>query len=768
MRTIPRTRPQLLVDPDRMIGRREELGELRRLLTGAARLVCMTGPGGGGKTTLARAAAVDLARSFKDAVWFVDVTEVSDPALLPATVGREVGAQVVTGHWRSADLAAAVGRRRGVLVLDGCDGLLDGCAGLVDELLRRCPDLRVLATGRQPLRVTGETVLVLPPLSFPASVDEVRTAEQATTYDAVQLFVAKAATVVPSFRLTDENAADVAAVCAEVEGLPLAVELAAARVAVLSPGDILTRLRDPYRLLTKRAKDAPARQRSLRASVEASHAMCSAEEQMLWARLSVLAGGFDLETAESVCSGDGIDELDVLDLVDTLLEKSVLTREEIDGGRVRYRMLESLRTFGAEQLGADAERWRLRHERHWCELSARFAETWFGPGQETWCARLDADRAGLDDVLEHALAADRPAVVAEVTARLEPWWVARGTVTEARHWLDRALDPARGQCTDIPAMATAAWFAVLQMDTVAAKDMVQRAADRLHTADLPPELLMAEGGVAIFHGDHARAVELLGRAVHAASERADLQLESSGWLLLGLAHGLAGDGRAAMEADQRALDMCTAAGDLHLRSYAAGLLGLTLLDRGDPESADQHLRDALRMKARLGDRFSSAFLLEALAWAAAASERVARAATLLTAAEEAWAALGISLDGVPYLEERRRAGESAVRGAVSAREQRAATEQGRALSWPEAVAYAVDDVLAQRADDAHEDPAAGVLTPREREVADLIGQGMSNRAIAEALVVSQRTAQGHVENILRKLGFTSRTQVAAWVAGRGD
>lgn len=772
MRSVARSRvPFDHREPGLLIGRRAELALLRQRLTGPDRLVTLTGPGGNGKSCLARTAAAELARSFPDGAWLVELEDLVDVQLLPATVARSMGLQVASGHWELHELVEALRERRALLVLDGCDGLLQDSAELVDRILRGCPDMRVMATSRQPLRIPGESVLGVPPLDHP---DPGRTydVDELAAYDAVALFVERAATVLPSFRLTDDNADAVVGICAALEGVPLALTLAAARVTVLSPQAILDRLRDRHRLLTKGERDAGARQQSLRASVAASYDVCTEEERTLWGRLSVFTGSFDLETVEEVCSGDGLDELDILDLVDSLLEKSVLTRIEDDPSHVRYRMLESLRTFGAELLPAEeADHWRERHLQCYAALVQEAAGEWFNSKQAEWSHRFRRDRTNIRAALEYAVTRpDRAVDAMRIVTGLDAFWVIAGLLTEARHWLHRALEAAPEQVADreatAAALVTGSWFALLQMDLAESADLLERARAQAvgeATPGLRVRLLTAEAGLATWRGDLVEAGRLLHEVTGLARAEHDPAGEATAWTILGLGLGVAGELDEAVAAERAALAVAEAAGELHIRSYALGLLALCEFDLGDPETAEQHARQALQLKVELEDQFATALTYEAMSWMAAARQQGQRAAVLLGASDALWRGLGIDLGQVPYLSQRREQGMALVHGLLSDRDFRTTFEQGARLSAEAAVRYALEGVLAESEKDAAEESP---LTPREVEVARLIGKGLSNREIAEALVISQRTAQGHVENILRKLAFTSRTQVAAWVVER--
>jgi predicted ATPase/DNA-binding CsgD family transcriptional regulator len=734
-----------------LLGRRQELGHLRRTL-GSARLVTLTGPSGIGKTALARAAAAHHERARREDAWILDLGDLVDPTLLTAAVAGALGVQPLHGDVGPEDVAGPVGDRAGLLVLDGCERMLDDVVALTTVLLTAAPRLRVLVTSRRQLGVTGEAVVPLGPLAAD---------------DAQALFVARAAAALPSFQLTEDNAAAVARLCEVLDGVPLAVELAAARIPVLSPQGILDRLGDRQRLLTKGAPDAPPRQRSLRASLEASIEQCRPDERLLSTRLAVFRGGFPLEAAEAVCSGDGIDTTDVLDLVDGLLEKSVLAREDDGGASVRFRMPEALREYAAEEL--TPEQHRQARDRHlaWCaDLARDAARASFGPEQPAGLRTLRREHGNLRAALRHAVADQQLAAQAlEMVTALETFWLVTGLLGEARHWLDRALPVAEAEPgLRARALALAALAATLQGDPGSARPALDEAAGVLAAAGDPDEtaaararLLVARAVEAGWCGRPTEGVALLEQAVTAARTGGDPALECTGRFALGLSRCFAGDLDAG-EADLRAcVAVTSAAGEVHLRSSALAARASLALLGGELDSATDLAQQAFVMTTDLGDRSARAFVLEVLAWASA-ERRPERTATLLGAAEAQWADLGLDPGTVPYLSVPRRLHREREAVDRDARAFRAAFRRGTGLSSEQVDALALDQVPS---DDG---PAQQMpLTRRELEVARLVGQGLSNRDAAEQLGISPRTVETHVESILRKLGFGSRTQVAAWL-----
>ncbi|MGZ8744140.1 MAG: ATP-binding protein [Nocardioides sp.] len=730
------------------MGRQQEIADLRRTLA-SDRLVTLTGPGGIGKTTLARAAAADHQRACREETCTVELADLVDADLLGHSVATAFGIQLPYGAATASDVASAVADRAGLLVLDGCEALVDAAAELVAVLLARAPRLRVLVTSQRQLGVTGEVVLPVAPLS---------------SAEAQTLFAVRAAAALPSFRVTGDNTAAIAGLCEALEGVPLAVELAAARILVLSPQEILDRLADRQRLLAKGARDAPARQRSLCASLEASNELCTPSERLLWNRLSVFTGGFSLEAAEVVCAGDGIDEMDVLDLVDGLMEKSVLIREDDGASYVRFRMLESLRQYAGRRLTEEQRLAVLDRHLAWYADQLRGArQTAFGPGQVEWYRTQRREHGNLREALRHAVGDPRHAALAlEMLTDLEQYWLVTGRLGEARHWLARVSAGDRADASiRARAFAMAAWTATLQGQPDTGRSMLDEAtavvADGAPGDDVRARVLVARAIEASWRGRPDEALTPLEQAVVGARTAGDRTLEATALLVLGLCRGFTGDVDRAGTALEECVDLTRRAGEVHVRSYALAALGMLRLVGGTPAAAADLERQALAMTMDLGDRSTSAFILEVLAWVAVDEGRRERAATLLGAADARWRHMGVDPDVVPYLSATRRlCGERAAidRGDATVR---AALRRGAALADEQVLALALEQAPAEEAAESFP------LTRRELEVAHLVGRGLTNREIAEQLGISQRTVESHVDHTLRKLGFGSRTQVVAWV-----
>ena len=441
LNTFPNNLPLQLTS---FIGRVIEIEQLHQLIA-QERLVTLVGAGGSGKTRLAIQAAAELLESFKDGVWFIDLAPLDNPAFLLQTILAVLGVREETGQALSESLANYLRQRSALLILDNCEHLLDACARLADNLLRRCPSLKVLATSREPLGIAGESLLPVPTLSLPDIQPLSNKPDDQLAfiqpYEAVQLFVDRALHVQPDFRLQASNALAVAQICQRLDGIPLAIELAAARLRAMSVDQILARLDDRFQLLTGGKRTALPRQQTLLALVDWSYDLLSAHERMLFQRLPVFTGGWSLEAAEAVCPGDGIEPSDILDLLTRLVDKSLVVAEPLK--TTRYKMLETIRQYAHEKslVSAEYENLHRRHLLFFASLAEQSGKGLLSDDTNIWLARLDLDKdnlyAALVWALEHPSAGGDLAL--QMTGNLWMWWLARGSLNEGRHWLMQAL-----------------------------------------------------------------------------------------------------------------------------------------------------------------------------------------------------------------------------------------------------------------------------------------------------------------------------------------
>ncbi|MFC9787977.1 ATP-binding protein [Rhodococcus sp. NPDC127528] len=768
----------LPLDLTSFVGRRREVAEAKRLLSGS-RLVTLSGIGGVGKTRLALRVAEDSRRAFEDGAWLVELGELHDPELLAETVVSALGLREQSAHPPRALLEDYLVSRHLLLVLDNCEHLIGAVAALTEGLLKACPKLTILATSREPLGIGGEATLRVPPLGVP-DPDRPSSLEALPRYDAVSLFAERAGAVVPGFGLTADNQVAVTRICQRLDGLPLPIELAAARLRAMSVQQILQRLTDRLRLLTRGSRGAPERQQTLRLSIDWSYELCTEEERQLWSRLTVFAGSFELDAAEGICAGDLAPD-DLLDVVMSLVDKSILIREE-SGAVVRYRLLETLRDYGREKLRETGD-YTVRRRRHrdWYEQLALRAEAeWIGARQLEWIARLDREQSNLRDALTFCLTepgeGDSGVRIADA---LYPFWLSRGQLSEGRHWLDRVLACSGGQPNPkrVAALCDDTVLAVMQGDLRAgtAQTYEARALAEQLGSDVTRALVdSASGYLDIFSGDLPRAVLSLEAALEVFRAENDPLRRVSSLLGVALASGLRGDTRRAIACHEEVLELTESRGESMFRAYSLCMLGLAVWQEGDPVRGTRLLEEGLRLTRLMDDPLTAATSLEALAWIAAERHESERAAVLMGASESVGQASGIKAVIIPGLLSYQKRRRKQARAALGAPRYEAALQEGRELSVDDAVAYALGEHRLPAATPSTIRPsrnlaAPGVhLTKREQQVSELVAEGLTNKAIAARLVISQRTAQGHVEHVLAKLGFTSRAQIAAWVVERNQ
>jgi predicted ATPase/DNA-binding NarL/FixJ family response regulator len=754
------------------VGRRSELSKVRRLLE-SNRLVTLTGPGGVGKTRLATQVAGRARRAFGDGVWLVELAALTDPELVPSAVAGVLGVTDRSGRSVQAAVVDYLQDKRLLLVLDNCEHLLDACARLVGKLLAAAPGLWVLATSREPLRDDGEHAVSVAPLSVPdpRSLPPGDLSE----FEAVRLFAARARAVAPAFEVTRDNRVAVAGVCQRLEGIPLAIELAAARLRVLSVEQILARLDDRFRLLTNGRRLAPARQQTLRAALDWSFELCASAEQLLWARASVFAGGFDLEAAEAVCGGDGIDPGEVSDLLAGLLDKSILIRESGVRPGTLYGLLDTVRQYGWDRLVASGQEALLRgrHREYYRRLAGRAEAERVSAREVEWLLRLRRELPNLRLAMDSGLAkpGTAPAALEIVVAVRDLWY--GGRYREGQRWLTRALalDPRPTRVRAV-GLADAGFLTLLLGDADASRRMLAEAdtlADRLGDPAARAAVTYVFGQVALIGQppDLTRAMALTEDALAAAHAVGDLRRVSLNLLQAATIGGFVGDPRATGYAEQ-----CQALGETHgaewTRAWGLLLLALVRYQQGDREQVATLLHQALPVQLLVDDSWGAGNGLEILAWTAAAAGDYERAARLLGACHALNRRDGASIAEMgPFVEHH----AVCVRGAQHALGEAAYTaafDAGTRVTLEEAVSHALGERRTKHAMPSQRpaQSADDLLTRREEQIAALVAQGLTNKDIATRLVISQRTAESHIEHVLTKLGFTTRAQIAKWFAGR--
>jgi predicted ATPase/DNA-binding CsgD family transcriptional regulator len=750
------------------VGRRRELADAKRALS-KSRLVTLTGVGGVGKTRVAERVARDRRRAYPHGVWLVELGELPDPALLTQTILTQLGVRGQPSVDALGVLIDSLRSRQLLLVLDNCEHLLDEVAGLSAALLRSCPGLQILATSRAPLRVVGEALLPVPPMSAPEP-DRSGGVAGLSRYDAVALFTERAAAAVPDFALTEENYRAVAALCYRLDGLPLTIELAAGRLRSLSPEQILSKLDDRYALLTGGERGRPGRQQTLRASIEWSYQLCTPQEQRLWARLCVFAGSFELDAVEGVCTGDIAGD-EMVDLVSGLVDKSIVVRQE-RGTVVQYRLLESIREFGLERLteAGDGPALRMRHLQWYAALIHTANVEWISARQVYWLARLTAESANIRSALDFCLNEHGDAdAVMEIVVGLPPgYWWAHGRLGEGRHWLDEAL----ARSSDVTVVRVRALLRNSALATIGgelatgnqllgeARGLIPQVSDPMVLAQLHHVAARA----AHFAGDLPRAVSELEQALAMPASRTDLDFYLDVLTSLAIYASMVGQHERSKACYEEIFQLATPRGESLHRANALMALGLDAWRRGDPVRAVELQRSALEIKLGLDDPLSTAVGLDALAWGVGALGQHKRAAHMLGAAEVLWDSTGSSLATLfSDLVGDHDKSVAAARAALGEQAYAAAFRRGRQMPLDQVLDQAEHTRRSTRSGQA-DAGGAGSLTSREKEIAGLLAQGLSNKAIAKSLVIAQRTAETHVGNVLVKLGLTSRSQVAAWVA----
>jgi predicted ATPase len=669
------------------VGRSVELTELSELLQ-RARLATVTGPGGVGKSRLALRAARQLQDRFRDGVWAVELSGLRDERLLEQTVADALRLPDHTTRAPGEALAERLADRELLLVLDGFDRLRERSATLVAELMAQAPGLRVLAVGRRPLGLTGECLL---PLAPPDAAQ------------AAELFAQRAAAVVPGFAVTEANEQAVAELVARLDGLPLALELAAVRLRALSVQQVLDRLDDRFKLLTGGDPSAPDRHRALRTAIGWSHELCTPAQRLLWARLSVFAGAFDLDAVEYVCTGPELAEDGVTETVAELVAQSVLSREEGPDGEVRYRMLETVREYGAVWLSAvdDDLRMRRRHRdwylglATWCELD------WFGPRQAEVAARVAADLPNLRLALEFSLdgtegePAEDPVVGQHLAATLWFCWVGCGRLTEGRHWLERALDTS-----DAPteARAKAMWVygyvALLQGDSAAALRVLQECrleAQASGNASAEAYAVHRLGCLALVCDDMPRAERFIGDAL--LRYRSIGELNSNvlmGQVELAMAVAFQGDMEQAVRLAEEAREICRDHGERWTLAYALYVLAYAAWLAGEQGRARRLAEESLAIDHAFHDLVGAVLALELLALITEEEGAPHEAAVLQGAAGRLWGSVGLRLFGSRHFNAPHTLCEQRVRVALGEAEYATALLEGARLDLDEAVVRALE------------------------------------------------------------------------------
>jgi predicted ATPase/DNA-binding SARP family transcriptional activator/DNA-binding CsgD family transcriptional regulator len=763
------------------VGRERELMEVKRVLAMTG-LLTLTGTGGVGKTRLALEVARDLVGVYPDGVWLVELAPLSDPALVPQAVASALGVREQPGRSMTETLSTHLESRQLLLVLDNCEHLIDACARLVDALLGSCERLRILATSREALGVAGEVSQPVRPLAVPADAVRSASVEDLVRCEAIRLFQDRASSKQPGFSLEPQNARAVAEICRNLDGIPLAIELAAARVTTLAMDQIAARFEHSLDLLTSGNRTADRRHRTLRATLEWSHRLLSEKERRLFGRLSAFSGGWTLEAAEAVGARNGLEEGDVLDLLSRVVEKSLVVAKSFSGddGVLRYRMLEPVRQYGRERLeeSGEEEQVRDRHARYYLALAENAEIELLGSRPVECLEKLKAEhdnlRAALGWCLEEAAGSkERAEMGLKLAAALGRFWNTYGP-GEGRRWLERGLACSGASPTSLRAKALgeAGFIAIFQGDP--------RALTLLEEALTLSRELEDESGVAIsisdlghavaHSGGHDRLATLCEEAEALLRETLDRRARAHLLLFLGVAAMCESNREQVAARTGEALAMFRELGDIRHVAMSLGVAGVSALEQGDPERAAKLFEEDLRLLRKLRDKAGIVYGLLGMAGVAALRGKLARASRLWGASEVLREVFGLPLtpmvrdhyDYVGYL--------AVARAGLGEVPFEAAWSEGRAMSPEQAIEYALgpgDSLPPPPEKKTSAEGSLEALTRRQLEVALLVARGLTNRQAAAELVLSEHTVATHVRNILKKLGLRSRTELAAWIAERG-
>jgi len=791
--TLGQRGDNLPAEATRFIGRRRELPAVADAIE-RYRLVTLRGAGGVGKTRLALRAASLARESFTDGCWLVELSALRNPELLPRTVAATLGLPDEAAGDPLTELAANLAGQEILLVLDTCEHLVEACGRLARTLLTAAPGLRILATSREPLGVTDEQALLITPLELPdvplsgELPGDPATVAAVATSEAVALFVDRARTVMSGFDLTQENAGPVVQLCRRLDGIPLALELAAVRLRSMPVREILARLTDRFRILGA-AQTNTGRHRTLRAAVLWNYELCTPAEQRLWAELSVFPGGFGLEAAEHVCGPAALETLT------RLVEKSIV---QYDEGTHRYQMPHTMREFGAELLAAadsgggvvsggaedggsvvggsirgaaeraaSADGLRARHRDYYLGLAGKAAAGSLGREQVDWLVRLGQETDNLRAALDYSFgAAEQQLAGLRMTMLLRTYWLMTGQFTEGRRWHDLAARVGAGSGDNAWAVYGAGLLAVQQGDLPTGTPLLGRAAVLAAARgdeDLAAHVTDARGIVA-FHSGDLQTSRARHQSALASYERIGFSeaFALSCYARLASACLLGFEIDRAIELCEEYLRHCDKLGEQWGRGTALWVRGAGRWLAGDEAAAIADALACLRIKESLGgDLRTIAMSFDLLSACLAATADVDRAAALAGAGDRLWGILNAPVPAGPAYAEIRSRAANAARRRLGDERYETARRRGAALPLAAAIAVARGEgpAVADAADHAEVKP----LTRREKEIAALVAEGLGNREIAQRLFLSKRTVDSHIEHIFAKLSFSSRTQLAGWV-----
>ncbi len=735
LRTLESRPNNLPMQPTLLVGREREVEEVRgRLLAPEVRLLTLTGPGGTGKTRLALQAAADLLDEFEDGVFFVPLAAVTDPDHFFTEIAGALGLQERGDVSLRDALKEYLGRREILLVLDNLEQILTAVP-LVGELRSAAPRLKVLATSRIPLGIYGEHEYAVPPLSIP-DPKRLPSVKVLSQYEAVRLFIERAEAAKADFEITNENAPAIAEICARLDGLPLAIELAAARIKLLPPKAILTRLANRLKLLTGGAKDLPARQRTLRGAIEWSHDLLEEGERTLFARLAVFSGGRTIEAIEAICDAEGDLPVDALDGVSSLLDKSLLRREEGPEDEPRFVMLETIHEYAREKLqqSGEAEEIGRAHAQYFLALAEEAAPELTGPDQVPWTDRLEAEHDNLRAALSWSLEAGDSEAALRIGGALWRFWGVRGHFSEGRRWLSTSL--ARGEAApssvrarallavgdlarrqgdytraedleaslslyreaedtrgEVYALCFLGWIALDRSDLERAEGLLEESLALSREAGTARDVSVVLNALAVlevYRGDYAHANALQEESLSLAREAGDIRSVANYTVNLGWTAAITGKYERAETFLHEAQDLFWELGDRNMAALCDRLFGFVALSRNDLDRAQILSVKAIRGLQELAEAPGIDFALDVLAGVAALRGEIGKAAQLWGAAMATREA-----NNIPWLPEERAMIEPHIDAARTRLDEavwREEWEKGRSMTLDQAVGYALGGV----------------------------------------------------------------------------
>ena len=745
------------------IGRRRELAEVRKKL-GTARLITLVGPGGVGKTRLAIRIAAQLARGFRDGAWLVELADVRDPALVSnaALAALDLRDQAFTEPL--VLLLSYLKDKELLLLMDNCEHLLGSAAQVATEVIKGAPGVRVLLTSREPLAIAGEHVVPVPPLELP-SAQAAESLAQLRQNEAVMLFTERAAAASGSFELSGANQIAVADLCRRLDGLPLAIELAAVRARVLTVEQIRDRLNDRFGLLTGGGRAALPRHQTLRTTIDWSYELLAVAERTLLRRQCVFAGRFTLDDIEAVCTSDDVPVGEALDLLSSLVDKSLVVKEDVKGIAC-YRLHETMREYSALKLQEAGEEVIVGEqctEYYWSRCQQAFREARYR--LTDWLQWMDLEIDNIRAVLRHCLTRGDTRRGIDLATSIGWYWITRAT-TEGVRWLDELLAAGPGNPEgQFWAYFLRGFLAVLKADATAARPPIQQAVATARQLGQPSLLAQALSMASIAEnmaGDAGSARPLLDECAVVTAGLDEFPARISLLQARALNGFFQGDIEEVKAAASEGVRLSREVGDLYSLEMMLLNAGGTALITGDLVQAKTDYVEALKIAQRIDDRVAQYALLDGLGCVAAGSGQARHAAQLLGAAETVRTQAGASL--IPFLAPLiAMAAESATAGLGASKFQSEMTA-GKRLSRDEAIRLALGEPAQVAASATANGEGRVLLGKREAEVAGLVAEGLSNKQIGARLFISERTVDSHVRGILNKLGFNSRAQIAGWIA----